>query len=321
MDAVAARVYSGGLASQKLQTLQAGKKEITDVGTSMIKISGYTRPFAVLGHPIGHTLSPVMHNAAFESLEWDAIYLAFDVKPDHLMTVLAGMRHMGFGGVNLTIPHKEVGFRGLERLDPSAKLLGAVNTVEFAESGLIGHNTDGYGFLKAVEEAFGRGVKGDSVFVLGSGGAGRAVALMAAQAGAKRVTLSDVDVARCRRVAEEIIKQFHAVDVRVADGFSEQEVFIRDADLVVQATPVGMKDGDQSLLPKTMFHKGQRAFDLIYHKPVTVFMEAAKAGGAQAVNGLGMLLHQGARAFHIWTGVEPPVDHMRSALEQAVYGS
>ena len=156
-----------------------------------MNISGHTQPFAVVGHPIGHTLSPVMHNASFAALGLDAIYLAFDVKPERLMAVLPALRSMGFGGVNLTIPHKEVAFRGLEKLDASALLLGAVNTVQFSEGGMIGHNTDGFGFLRALDEAFGRNTTDDSVFVLGSGGAGRAVALMAAQAGAPgRPTIS-----------------------------------------------------------------------------------------------------------------------------------
>ncbi len=285
-----------------------------------MNISGHTRPFAVLGHPIGHTLSPIMHNAAFEALGLDALYLAFDVNPEQLMTVLPAMRSMGFGGVNLTIPHKEVAFRGLEQLDESARLLGAVNTVQFAEQGLVGHNTDGYGFLRALEEAFGKSTRDDVVFVLGSGGAGRAVALTAAQAGARQVTVADVDRARSERVGEEIRGRFPAVSVQVVANASEQVVASRQADLVVQATPVGMKAGDRSLLPPEAFRAGQRAFDLIYHVPETVFMKAARAGGAEAANGLGMLLHQGARAFQIWTGREPAVAAMRQALEKAVYG-
>ena len=285
-----------------------------------MNISGHTQPFAVLGHPIGHTLSPVMHNASFAALGLDAIYLAFDVKPERLMTVLPAMRSLGFGGVNLTIPHKEVAFRGLEKLDDSAKLLGAVNTVQFAEDGLIGHNTDGFGFLRALDEAFGRNTRGDSVFVLGSGGAGRAVALMSAQAGAREVTLADLDRARSERVGAEITAHFPGVAVKVVSTPVEQAAAARKADLVVQATPVGMKATDISLLPPEAFRPDQRAFDLIYHVAETVFMKAALASGAQASNGLGMLLHQGARAFHIWTGMEPSVAAMRQALEKAVYG-
>lgn len=286
-----------------------------------MKISGHTRPFAVLGHPIGHTLSPIMHNAAFEALRWDAIYLAFDVRPDRLMTVLPAMKSMGFHGVNLTIPLKEVAFKGLEHLDESARLLGAVNTVQFTEDGrLVGHNTDGFGFLKAVEEAFGRGVAGDRLFVLGAGGAGRAVALTAAQAGARAIAIADLERPRAERVAEEIRARFPRVEVSVAGDDAQRIAMSREADLVVQATPVGMRDEDISPLPPSAFRPGQRAFDLVYHRSKTVFMRAAMDGGAEAVNGLGMLLHQGARAFYIWTGVEPPVDVMRRALEREVYG-
>ncbi len=275
-------------------------------------ISGHTKPFAVLGHPIGHTLSPVMHNASIQALGLDAIYLAFDVHPDRLLEVLPAMQAMGFGGVNLTIPLKEVAFRGLKKLDDSARLLGAVNTVQFSGGEIIGHCTDGYGFLKALEESSGRGVEGDSIFVLGTGGAGRAVALTCARAGAKKIALSDTDPVRPKNVAAEIEKQFPNVAVTIGGS-------PRDADVVVQSTPVGMKKDDQSPLGPESFRKGQRAFDLVYMYPETGFMAAARAGGASAANGLGMLLHQGARAFQIWTRTEPRIDAMRSALEKAVY--
>jgi shikimate 5-dehydrogenase len=134
------------------------------------------------------------------------------------------------------------------------------------------------------------------------------------------MTLADLDQERCGRVAAEIRKIFAEVTVEVATSPYEQVTAARVADLVVQATPVGMKAEDQSLLGPEAFHGGQRAFDLIYHVSKTVFMKAAEEGGAQASNGLGMLLHQGARAFHIWTGLEPAVDAMRRALEHAVYG-
>ena len=275
-------------------------------------LSGHTQPFAVLGHPIGHTLSPIMHNASIQALGLDAIYLAFDVHPDRLLPVLDGMRALGFRGVNLTIPLKEVAFRGLPQLDPSARLLGSVNTVQFTPLGLVGHNTDGYGFLKAMEEAFGDGVNGASVHVLGAGGAGRAIALTSARAGAKSISIFDVDDKKTRAVADEIAKQFPKVSVRIGDD-------ARAADVIVQCTPIGMKPGDPSPLKPDQFRKSQRAFDLVYMYPETPFMAAAKSGGARAANGLGMLLHQGARAFEIWTGQPPRVDKMREALEQAVY--
>jgi shikimate dehydrogenase len=285
-----------------------------------MNLSGHTKPFAVLGHPIGHTLSPVMHNASMQELGFDGIYLALDVHPDRLMEVLPAMALMGFAGVNLTVPHKEVAFHGLEKLDESAKLFGAANTIEFTEDGMVGHNTDGYGFLKALEEAFGKTVEGDSIFVLGCGGAGRATALQAAAKGAQSIVLADIDAERVQKLNDEIIGLTPQVEVVQALGKPEQVERCRACDLVVQASPVGMKRGDPSLLPPEAFRAGQRAFDLIYMYPETAFLSTAREAGAEIANGLGMLLHQGARAFEIWTGSEPSVSAMRKALESAVYG-
>lgn len=287
----------------------------------MKQLSGHTKPFAVLGHPIGHTLSPVMHNAGIERLGMDAIYLAFDVHPDRLLDVLPAMREMGFGGVNLTIPLKETAFNGLELLDESATRLKAVNTVEFTDDGrLRGYNTDGYGIIQAVREAFEMQIQGRRVFVLGTGGAGRAVALTCAAEGAAQIVVSDLDAERTRRVASEIEALQAGGNVRIVGAQTDaQREAARAAELVIQATPVGMKPGDPSPLAADCFRSGQKAIDLIYMYPETAFMRAARSGGAEAVNGLGMLLHQGARSFEIWTGRPAAVDAMRDALEKAVY--
>jgi shikimate dehydrogenase len=292
------------------------------VNNQPLHLSGKTRPFAVLGHPIGHSLSPVMHNASFRTLGLDAVYLAFDVHPDRLLGVLPAMRDMGFGGVNLTVPLKEVAFRGLSDLDESARRVGAVNTVEFLPDGsLRGHNTDGAGFLLALVEAFGGGVRGLNVFIAGCGGAGRCVAITCAEAGARTVTLADADAVRPPKVAAEITAMAPSAVVRAMPADAKAWVAAaRGADLVVQATPVGMRREDGSPLPAEAFRPGQMAYDLVYMYPETAFMRAAAGAGARASNGLGMLLHQGARAFSIWTGRDADVQSMRTALEQAVYG-
>jgi shikimate dehydrogenase len=279
------------------------------------------KKLAVLGHPIGHTLSPVMHNASIKALglggEYE--YGKLDVPPGELMARLAQLPSEGYAGVNLTIPLKEVAFQGLEKLAESARILGAVNTVEFTADGMVGHNTDGYGFLKATEEAFGRPLEGDAVFVLGCGGAGRAVALMAALNGAQSIALADVDAAHIENLSAEIGKLAPQTGIFQCLERTVQIEFCRKADLVIQASPVGMKKEDPSLLPPEAFRAGQRAFDLIYMFPETAFLSTAKAAGAQIANGLGMLMHQGARAFNIWTGIEPDTGAMRKALETAVY--
>lgn len=286
----------------------------------MRALSGHTRPFAVLGHPIGHTLSPVMHNAAFEALGMDAIYLAFDVAPESLLSVLPAMKAMGFGGVNLTVPLKEVAFKGLQDLDESARRLGAVNTVEFTVQGMRGHNTDGKGFLTAIREAFNFSVKGQTLFVMGCGGAGRAVAITAASEGAGRLILADIDEHRCHNVARDIAALAPDTSVDLAGSTPERwRQMTHQAQLIIQASPVGMKAEDVCPLPPDAFKVGQLAFDLVYNRPETCFTGAATAGGAKAVNGLGMLLHQGAEAFSIWTQKPAAIEVMREALKKALY--
>jgi shikimate dehydrogenase len=262
-----------------------------------------------------------MQNAAFEALAMDGVYLAFDVPPEKLMQTLPVMAELGFAGVNLTVPLKEVAFRGLADLDEDARRLGSVNTVKMGAGGLKGFSTDGEGFLRAIREAFDLPVKGLSLFLLGCGGAGRAVAFTCAAAGAGRLMLADADGARLAGLetglrALGLKTEISAVGTEPKDWLRA----CREADLVVHATPLGMRAGEASLLPPDAFHGGQRVYDLIYMFPETVLMRAARAAGAQTSNGLGMLLHQGALSFSIWTGREAPLAVMRSALEEAVYG-
>jgi len=286
-----------------------------------MNISGHTKPFAVLGHPIGHTLSPIMHNSSITALEMDAIYLAFDAPPAKLMNILTSMRDMGFGGVNLTVPLKEVAFRGVEQLDKSAEISGSVNTIEFLKDGTLrGHSTDGYGFVTALKESFDLSLPGQSIFVLGCGGAGRAVAITCATEGAAKIVVSDIDDSRAAKVVEEI--KAVSPDIEIESAGTDKANWTKaasKANLIIQATPVGMNHEDTPLLTRDAFHEEQMLFDLIYMYPETGIMSEAIAAGAKAANGLGMLLHQGARSFEIWTGKAPNITAMRTALEQAVY--
>ncbi len=281
--------------------------------------NGRTRLFGVLGHPIEHTLSPAMHNAAFRTLGINAIYLAFDVPPEDVSTVLAALRAVRAGGVNVTVPLKEVVAAQVTRLHESARRAGAVNTVVFTEDGTVGYSTDGEGFLRGLREAFGGEPTGRRVFVLGAGGAGRTVALECARFGAASVYVSDVRADRVDRLVSEL--RAVAPTCECGGGGVEQAVELAcAADLIIQATPVGMRQEDPSPLPPEAFRAGVWAYDLIYHWPETPFMRTARAAGAQAANGLGMLLHQGARAWEIWMGRPAPIEVMRAALKKAVYG-
>jgi len=269
-----------------------------------MNLSGRTKPFAVLGHPIAHTLSPPMHNASFAALGLDAVYLAFDVHPD-------------------PIPHKQVAYAAFAdaaaselRVAPSAELVGGVNTVAFEpeRGGMVGHSTDGYGFLTDLAEQFdGLKVGGKTVFIAGVGGAGRAVALVCAREGAERIILQSRNAERREKVEQEINDLGFETTV-------EHQGDPLEADLVVNGTPVGMKPDDPPLLPETSFREGQFVYDMIYVVPETPFMRPAIAAGARAANGMGMLLHQGARSFEIWTGTPPDLEAMREALRGYLAG-
>ncbi len=285
-------------------------------------ISPRTRLFAALGHPIAHSLSPLMHNAAISAMGLDAAYLAFDVPPERLIPMLHSLRELSFAGVNLTIPLKETAFRGLENLDDSARRLGSVNTVQITETGLRGYSTDGDGFLRAFEEDFGCSVQGKSVFVLGCGGAGRAVAIACAMAGATHLRLANRTDARARTLADSLhaMPDHCRVDVVESSPAAWREA-AKASDVILHASSVGLNANEPPLLDSTAFCPGQLVYDLIYTVPETPILAAARAAGARTANGLGMLIHQGAISFRIWTGLDEPINAMRAALEPAVYGA
>lgn len=278
-------------------------------------------PFALLGHPVGHSLSPFMHNAAFKALGMNADYALFDVLPGDIPRTLDDLRKKNYGGVNVTIPHKEAACRFLaakHALTDTAKLLQSVNTVVFRPDGtLLGDNTDAPGFLDALKEAFRASPRGKKILLMGCGGAGRALALTCAMQGAESILVADVNLAARRRLLLALRKAAPGLPV-AGVSLDRARTAARGCDLIIQATPVGMHAGDPSLLPPESFHKGQLVFDLIYNPAVTPLLAVAKAAGARTANGLGMLLHQGVRAFRLWTGRKPPVAIMRAALAKAL---
>jgi shikimate dehydrogenase len=284
---------------------------------------GNPTPFALLGHPVGHSLSPAMHNAAFRALGLHATYSLLDVEPGDIPRTLANLRAKKFGGLNITIPHKEAAYRYLAAqhvLSETAQLLHSVNTVVFRPDGtLLGDNTDAPGFLDALKEAFRTSPRGKRILLIGCGGAGRALALVCAMQGADSILVADVNLTARRRLLLALRQTAPGLPVSgVSLDLKHLATRARDCDLIIHATPVGMKPGDPSLLPPEAFRPGQIVFDLIYNPAVTPLLATAKAAGARTANGLGMLLHQGARAFHLWTGRKPPVPAMRAALEKAL---
>lgn len=267
-------------------------------------LSGSTRVAAVIGHPVAHSLSPVIHNAAFAALGLDWAFVAFDVAPGEGEAAVAAARTLGLGGLSVTMPHKDAAARAVDRCAPDAAALGAVNCVVPRPDGtLTGENTDGPGFLDALAADLGVSADGRRCVVLGAGGAARAVVLALAGAGATEVVVVNRSTDRAVAAASLAPGVARVGMVEEAGG----------AELVVNATSVGM-DGETSPLPAGTIGSGQIVVDLVYHPAETPLLAEAAAAGAAVANGLGMLVHQAGHAFRHWTGEAAPVAVMAEAV-------
>jgi shikimate dehydrogenase len=274
----------------------------------MIAISGTTTITGIFGHPVSHTLSPAMHNAAFDELGMNWRYLPFHVAPERLGEAVAGIRALGLRGVNVTVPHKEAVMRHLDRIDDEAGRIGAVNTIVNDDGVLTGHNTDGRGFVKSLEER-GITVGGRRIAMLGAGGAARSVAFSLLASGAASIHIANRTVSRAASLADDLNRIRHAVTAASEIGS------LSGFDILVNTTSLGLHPEDALPVDTAMLNNEIAVCDLIYNPAETPLLAAARRLGAKTVNGLGMLLWQGAVAFRLWTGAEPPVDVMRRALE------
>lgn len=279
----------------------------------MVWPTGRTRLAGVIGDPVRHSLSPALHNAAFSALGLDWAYVAFPVRSGRVREALAGAVALGIEGLSVTMPHKTAVADTLDRCSPTARALRSVNTVVRDGDDLIGESTDGQGFIDGLRSDPGFDPSGRRCLVAGAGGAGRAVVLALAEAGATEVVVLN-------RTAE---RGEAAAALGGAVGRTGQPAEIEEMDLVVNATPVGMagEAGDQttsSPLEPGLLHPGQVLVDLVYHPPTTGLIDAARQRGVTAVNGVGMLVHQAALAFRLWTGEDPPLGAMRAAAAEAL---
>jgi shikimate dehydrogenase len=277
-----------------------------------LQVRGATRVVGLLGYPVRHSRSPEMHNAAFAALGLDFCYVPFAVPPHALKLAVRGLAALGMVGANVTIPHKERVIPYVDELSPEARLIGAVNTIHHHRGHLIGYNTDATGFLRAFREDTGVAVRGGRFLVLGAGGAARAVVAALALGGARGVTVANRSVPKARRLVARFRRAFAHLDWS-AVALSGELPPSRSFRGVIQATSVGMAPGDPSPLPATWLGGSVAVYDLVYGAP-TALLRAALARGVPHAGGLGMLVHQGALAFTIWTGRRAPVDVMRAAL-------
>jgi len=284
-----------------------------------VPLRGTTALVGVIGYPIEHSLSPPMHNAAFRALGMDWAYVAFRVEPMQVEAAIRGIVALGMVGTNVTIPHKEAAAVLVDEVDDVAQALGSVNTIHNVDGLLRGYSTDGPGFVRSVEET-GVALSGKAVALIGAGGSARAVAYALAKAGVGPLTIAARRPHKAEEVAATVERQAKrsvaAVDL-VSDAAREA---VQAADVVVDTTSVGMyPNTDVSpVLPPEWLRSGQLVCDLTYNPRDTVLLQAARSRGASTLDGTGMLVHQGAIAFEIWTGQKAPVEVMRQALVRAL---
>lgn len=279
-----------------------------------------TSTIALLGHPVAHSISPRFQQAALNALSVDARYEAWDIDPADLPAALERLRGHSMLGANITIPHKEAVVRLVDRPDALVERMGAANTIVRHDGQLHATNTDITGIVNALAEA-GVAAAGKRILLLGAGGAARAVVVAMRRAGAAHLTIANRTLDRARSVALLGGDELATAAVTLDDGDAELHAAAEAADVVINATPLGMAHGpgpEASPMPAAWFHRGQVAFDLVYVPEQTPFLAAADAAGAQAVGGLAMLIHQGAEAFRLWTGLQPPLDVMFAAARAAL---
>ncbi len=281
-----------------------------------IKIDSHTQIYGIIGYPVRHSFSPLMHNAAFKACRLNALYVAFEVPPENLRDAILGMKSLGISGLNVTVPHKETCIPFLDEVYPTSRIIGAVNTIHLKDGRLIGYNTDGRGFIRALKEMLKIKPRGKRFFILGAGGAARAVGFNLIKEGAETVTFYDVVRSKAENLVIDLRLNFPNCRIELASSIPKGG--LRDFDCLVNATPVGMKKGDPSVIDPKAFHSKFAVCDLIYNPPQTKLIKIAKQKRLKAMNGLGMLLYQGVISWEIWTGKKAPVGVMKKALEKAV---
>ena len=274
--------------------------------------------FGLIGYPVKHSYSAVMHNAAFKALGIDARYELFTVEPEGLERRFKQLIEQGVCGFNVTIPYKETITWLLKQLDAEARLIGAVNTIKVTQDKKAeGFNTDGLGFIKHLKEVIGLDPANRRVAILGAGGAAKACSMQLAKNKAKEIFIFDIDRKRAKELAGRLSKHFPGCLSRV---FSQASALLKtEPDLLINATPVGMHPDDALIFDPDYLHSKLIVYDLIYNPAQTPLLQEAKRKGCQGVfNGLGMLLYQGALAFKIWMDTDAPIEVMEEALREAL---
>ena len=284
-----------------------------------LRIDGESQLVGILGYPVDYTLSPAIHNAAFDALGMNWVYLPLRVPPGEVEQAVAGLRSLGFRGFNVTIPHKVEVARYLDGLREEAETLQAVNTVVNAGGELLGYNTDVEGFKSFLAEE-GIRVEHAAVLLVGAGGASRAVALAVAQERAARIYIANRTEEKALQLAGMLKGVTSTTEISVRTFNYEGLRVLEECDLVINCTPLGGAGSEELPLDYEVFTVEKWAVDLKYGARETAFLREASARGAKTADGGGMLVHQAAASFKLWTGQSPPLDSMREAYRYSLGG-
>jgi shikimate dehydrogenase len=280
------------------------------------RIKGTTSLTGLLGYPVKHSKSPQIHNTAFEALHLDHVYLAFEVQDGSLKEAVDALKVLDAVGFNLTMPHKNKVVEFLDEVSEDARIIGSVNTVKNENGNLVGYNTDGRGFIKALQEA-GVDSKGKKIVMVGAGGAARAVAIQLAYDGAREIVMFNRTVSKAEEIMSTINKNIPSSKGRALEmneTILKEE--LKDSAVLINCTSLGMEAAiDKSIVTTSeTLHKDLFVADIVYDPPKTKLLSIAEEAGCKTMNGLGMLIWQGAIAFKIWTGQDMPVDLIKKEI-------
>lgn len=284
-----------------------------------MNITAKTKILGIFGCPISHSISPAMHNAVIKAVGLDMIYLPFEIKSSDLKYAVGGIKGFGMLGVNITIPHKEAVMKLLDDVSEEAQLTGAVNTIVNKDGLLIGHNTDGYGYLSSLKQELNFNPKGKKIVILGGGGAARGILAALAKKGPKTITVANRTLARAVSLVKLFKNKFPSIKFEAMSlDKNILRIYFQDTHLLINTTSVGMKKNEILETPIDALPKTAIVSDIVYNPLETMLLKKVKRLGLATHGGLGMLIHQGALSFKLWTGLDAPVDVMRKSALKAL---
>lgn len=279
----------------------------------MSNISSKTKVYSVIGHPVSQSFSPKIHNYLFEKYGIDAVYVSYDVDPDHVGEAINGIRHLGIMGTNVTIPHKIEVMKYLDEIDEKAKLFGAVNTIKNVDGKLYGYNTDGTGLTKSLKDASGETMDGKKVLIIGAGGACRSIAIQLAIENAASIEIVNRSIEKAQSIVDTINEHFDTKAIATSKVITQKD--IDDVDVLINTTPIGMGTDESPIDTSLVPPKNMIIADAVYKPHETAFIKWGLKHDLKIAYGIQMLINQGVHSFSIWTGVTPTLEDTQNILK------